>query len=96
MKTYKSISYPRHWWIAPLTLVEAFALLGCQRAPSFSIFGSFFPVWIFCVVIGVIVAVLFHALFVRITLDGELQPAVLIYPCIAVSSAATLWLLFFS
>ena len=69
---------------------------GCQRAPSFNIAGSFFPDWILCSFIGIVAAALAHALFVRVKIEREIQPGVLIYPCIALSCAVTVWLIFFS
>lgn len=86
---------PRYWRMSPAILSLA-AVAGCQRAPSFNIAGSFFPDWILCSFIGIFVAALAHALFVRLKIEREIQPAVLIYPCIALSCAVTLWLVFFS
>ena len=82
--------------MACLALLLPVALAGCQHAPSFSIDGSFFPDWILCSVAGIVVSMLAHALFVRLKLEKEVQPAVLIYPCILISCAVTLWLLLFS
>jgi hypothetical protein len=84
-----------HGWIALPALAVPFALTGCQRAPSFSIVGSFFPDWILCSVLGIVAASLAHGLFVRLKLERDIQPTVLIYPCIAVSCAVTLWLILF-
>jgi hypothetical protein len=81
---------------AVLALIALIALNGCQQAPSFNIAGSFFPGWIFCSVTGIVAAGLAHGLFVRLKLERDIQPPVLIYPCIALSCAVTLWLLFFS
>jgi hypothetical protein len=72
------------------------SLSGCERAPSVNVVGSFFPVWIFCVVAGVILAVVARVLLIRIKFDKEIKLGVLIYPCIAISCALTLWLLLFS
>ncbi|MGA2852334.1 MAG: YtcA family lipoprotein [Terracidiphilus sp.] len=77
-----------------MLVVFIMGLTGCGRAPSFNIAGSFFPFWIFCVVAGTMLAVLARALFVRLEIEKEIKPAVLVYPCIAASSAITLWLLF--
>jgi YtcA family len=82
-------------WIAFLALIPSAVLTACQRAPSFSIAGSFFPDWIFCCLIGILVTVVAYRLFVGLKMEREVQPAILIYPCIALSSAVTLWLLFF-
>jgi len=82
-------------WLACLALAPMVGLTGCERAPSFSIAGSFFPDWIFCCLIGILLAVVAYRLFVGLKMEGDVQPAILIYPCIALSSAVTLWLVIF-
>jgi YtcA family len=69
---------------------------GCSRAPSFNILGSFFPAWILCGVIGILLAVGVRLFFVRIKLEEQLKPLILVYPCLAAFFTFTLWLLFFS
>ena len=69
---------------------------GCSRAPSFNILGSFFPAWILCGVIGILLAVAVRLFFVRIKLEQQLKPLILVYPCLAALFTFTLWLLFFS
>lgn len=78
-----------------LLLLPLAVLTGCAGAPSFSIVGSFFPNWIFCCLLGIVAAVLAYRLFVGWKMETEVQPAVLIYPCIALSCAVTVWLFFF-
>jgi YtcA family len=78
-----------------LALVALMMLTGCQSAPSFSIAGSFFPDWVFCCLLGIVVAVAAYRLFIALKMERAVQPAVLIYPCIALSCAVTLWLLMF-
>ena len=70
-------------------------LVGCQRAPSVDILGSFFPIWIFCIVLGAILAAAARQVFIRINLDAELGPGILIYPSLAALFAFTIWLIFF-
>ena len=82
-------------WLACLALAPVVALTGCERAPSFSIAGSFFPDWILCCLVGILMAVGAYRLFVGLKMEGNVQPAILIYPCIALSSAVTLWLAIF-
>ena len=69
--------------------------LGCSRAPSFSILGSFFPAWILCSVLGILLTVVVRVLFVRIKFEQELSPLILIYPCLALFFTFSIWLLFF-
>jgi hypothetical protein len=69
---------------------------GCSRAPSFNILGSFFPAWILCGVIGILLTVGARLVFVRSKLEPELSPLILVYPCLAAFFTFTLWLVFFS
>jgi cation transporter-like permease len=72
-------------------------LAGCSRAPSFNILGSFFPAWIVCGVIGILLAVALRLFFVRIKLEDQLvAPLIVVYPCLTAFFTFTLWLLFFS
>jgi hypothetical protein len=79
--------------------VSAAAMLldaGCSRAPSFNILGSFFPAWIVCGSIGILLTAVARFLFVRMKFEQELSPLILVYPCLAAFFTFTLWLLFFS
>lgn len=69
---------------------------GCSRAPSFNILGSFFPAWILCGVIGILLTVGVRAVFVRTKFEQELSPLILVYPCLALFFTFLTWLLFFS
>jgi len=69
---------------------------GCSRAPSFNILGSFFPAWILCGVIGILLAVAVRLLFVRLKFEQELSPLIVVYPCLAAFFTFLIWLLFFS
>jgi hypothetical protein len=83
---------------AAVLVASAAALLaaGCSRAPTFNILGSFFPSWIVCGVLGILLAVVVRLFFVRIKLEPELSPLILVYPCLAAFFTFTLWLIFFS
>jgi hypothetical protein len=69
---------------------------GCSRAPSFNILGSFFPAWILCGVVGIVLTVVVRILFVRANFEKELSPLVLVYPCLAAFFTFSIWLLVFS
>jgi hypothetical protein len=71
-------------------------LAGCSRAPSFNILGSFFPAWILCGLIGILLTVAARLLFVRYQFEQQLSPLILVYPCLTAFFTFTLWLLFFS
>jgi hypothetical protein len=69
---------------------------GCTRAPTFNILGSFFPSWILCGVLGILLTAAARLFFVRIKLEPELSPLILVYPCLTAFFTFTLWLVFFS
>jgi hypothetical protein len=69
---------------------------GCSREPSVNILGSFFPSWIFCGLIGILLTVAVRLVFVRLKFEQDLWPPLLVYPCMAAFFTFTTWLLFFS
>ena len=85
----KSVAISAAW--APILFAA-----GCSRAPSFNILGSFFPAWILCGVIGILLTAAARVFFVRIQLEQDLSPLILVYPCLAAFFTFTLWLFFFS
>jgi hypothetical protein len=82
--------------VAAASSVAILLITGCSRAPSFNLLGSFFPAWILCGVIGILLAVAVRLFFVRIKLEQQLKPLIVVYPCLAAFFTFTLWLLFFS
>jgi hypothetical protein len=77
-------------------VLVAAQLAGCRLAPTFNILGSFFPSWLICLFAGIIVAVIANRLFARFALDKEILWPLVVYPCIALLFACTIWLIFFS
>lgn len=76
--------------------VTALTAVGCSRAPTFNILGSFFPSWILCGLIGIVLTVIVRMLFVRWNFEKYLTPMIVVYPCLAAFFTFTIWLIFFS
>jgi hypothetical protein len=66
-----------------------------SHAPSLDIFGSFFPIWMLCIGAGVVLTLAARFLLIRMKLDGEIGPRVVIYPSMVALIACTIWLVFF-
>jgi hypothetical protein len=83
-----------------MPIVASFAAVlltaGCSRAPSFNILGSFFPSWILCGIVGILLTIAMRWFLVRVKFEQELAPLILVYPCLSAFFTFTLWLLFFS
>ena len=80
--------------VVGVTVVCMFCI-GCGRAPSISIIGSFFPVWMVCLVAGVVLAFVIRFLLLRYRLESEVGPVALFYPCVVALFTCLLWLIFF-
>jgi len=63
--------------------------------PQINIIGSFFPSWMLCVVIGIVVALLVRGLLVRAGIDPYLGPRALVYPSLVILVTLVLWVTFF-
>jgi hypothetical protein len=68
---------------------------GCSHAPSISIIGSFFPVWMVSLVAAVILAFAVRSLLLRYRMESEVGPLALFYPCVVALFTCLLWLIFF-
>jgi len=79
-----------------LAFMPFVSLLGCRRAPTFNVLGSFFPSWLICLFAGILLAVVGSRLFVRFALEQEILWPVVVYPCLAIFFACVLWLILFS
>ena len=82
--------------VAGLSLAAPLVLVGCSHAPEYSIFGSFFPAWIFSSVGGLVLAAGARVLIARSAIAEHLAAPVLLYLSMAVFLACMLWLLFYS
>ena len=63
--------------------------------PQINVVGSFFPSWMLCAAIGIVVAVLTRLLFVRVGVDHYLVPRALVYPSLALLVTLVLWVTLF-
>jgi hypothetical protein len=79
---------------APL-LSAALSGCGVRGASSFVIAGSYFPVWMFCAVIGVVSAVAVRVGFVASGLAGVLPFQLFVCTAIGLCCGLLAWLLWF-
>jgi hypothetical protein len=67
----------------------------CSRAPSISVIGSFFPIWMICIIAGVVAAFVERAVLVRLGLEPHVGPLWLFYPSTVALCACVIWEVFF-
>ena len=63
--------------------------------PHINVVGSFFPSWMLCAAIGIVVAALARRLFVRVGIDPYVGPRALVYPSLALLVTLVLWVTWF-
>lgn len=78
--------------ILPLLLPTPL-LSGCSRAPSVEVLGSFFPAWLVCFIVAIVLTALVRLALLRLRVKVALP--MLAYPGLAVFFTFALWLVFF-
>ena len=73
--------------------LAALILTSCGRAPSFDILGSFFPAWLVCLALGLLLTVAARWLLLRLHVVIALP--ILTYPSLTALFTFALWLAFF-
>jgi len=76
-----------------LLLLAVMFSTSCSRAPSFDILGSFFPAWLVCLALGLLLTVAAHWLLLRARV--VLALTILTYPSLIALFTFALWLAFF-
>jgi hypothetical protein len=86
----------RTWSTVILLGATALMLTGCaRRAPNIDIIGSFFPVWMLCLVIAIPLTFAVRFALVRFQFENEVGPPALFYLCLVFLFTSLLWLIFF-
>ena len=69
----------------------ALFISGCD--PVISVAGANFPVWMLCLIAGIVVSLSLKPLFVATGIDDGMTPRPLVYSCLALTIAFLCWLL---
>ncbi|HYT20138.1 MAG TPA: YtcA family lipoprotein [Candidatus Polarisedimenticolia bacterium] len=78
--------------LLPLLLVAPL-LSSCSRAPSVEVLGSFFPAWLVCFLVSIVLTALVRLVLLRLRVKAALP--LLVYPSLAALFTFLLWLIFF-
>ncbi len=72
------------------------SVTGCGHAPSFNLLGSYFPAWLVCLPVAILLTVIVRTLARRLEIEEYLRPVFLSYLAVWAFFIFCLWLLFFS
>lgn len=88
---------PSHYKNALLTSLIPIMLSGCadRGAPSFALAGAYFPAWMLCALLGIIVTIGARVGFVVSGLATVLPYQLFVCTAIGVCAALLAWLLWF-
>ncbi len=75
------------------SILAAFFLTGCGRAPSFDVLGSFFPAWLICLALSLVLTAAARWVLLRIRI--AIAFPVLTWPSLTALFAFALWLALF-
>ena len=78
-----------------LTILTALLLAGCAHSPTLDVLGSYFPAWMICIVLGLVLAVITRQLLIGFKLHVHLWLAGLVYVCLTVLWTMAVWLIWF-
>ena len=82
-------------FVRPLPLLVVAPLLSsCSRAPSVEVLGSFFPAWLVCFMVAIVLTALARLALLRLRAKAALP--LLVYPSLAALFTFLLWLIFFN
>jgi hypothetical protein len=82
--------------LPPLSLAGLMLLCACVGCdPIINIAGANFPSWLFCAIVGGIVAIAFRPVFVTLGIEPYLWPLPAVYIALAVLTACIVYLTFF-
>jgi hypothetical protein len=84
---------PRWMWVA--IGIAAPAIAGCSRSPTIDILGSYFPSWLVCIAIAIVLTFLAHVYAAKTGLTEQLWPSPIVYSALLCLFSCSLWLILF-
>ncbi|RUL62258.1 hypothetical protein EKH79_15365 [Dyella dinghuensis] len=81
--------YLRGAWVSCLSIGVA----ACSASPSRNILGSYFPTWMVCALLGIVVVVVIRGVLVKTGIDATLPVPVIVYLSMWTAATLAIWLL---
>jgi hypothetical protein len=73
----------------------ALTLASTSCDPLVDVAGAFFPAWILCLLIGIVVTAALRWVLARAGLESHLGPLIVVYPSVAITIALACWVVLF-
>jgi hypothetical protein len=88
----------RQFLRASFVVALAGALAGCRfdaHSPTVDVIGSYFPAWMICIIIGLVLTLVTRLVLIGLKIDAYLRPILLVYLCMLIGYTLVTWLVFF-
>ena len=66
-----------------------------KQSPTIDVLGSYFPAWMVCIIVGIVLALITRQLLIGFKISAHLQPALLVYLCMTILFTLAVWTAFF-
>ena len=66
-----------------------------RHSPQIDVFGSYFPAWMVCIVVAIVLTVVARQVLVALEIDAHLRPKGLVYLCLTIVFAVSIRLTFY-
>jgi hypothetical protein len=73
----------------------ALPVAACSSAPTMDLFGSYFPAWMLCAVVGIVAAIIIRQILAISGINDYVVAPLLTYAGLALSATLLAWLLWF-
>ncbi|RUL72485.1 YtcA family lipoprotein [Dyella choica] len=73
--------------------IVSIALNACSSSPSRNILGSYFPTWMVCALLGIVLVAVVRGVLMKTGVDAALPVPVIVYLCMWTAATLAIWLL---
>jgi hypothetical protein len=63
-----------------------------MHCPALNIFGTFFPSWMLCALLGIVGAIVVFKLSSALKIDAWVGARLVVYPCLGLAITSVIWL----
>ena len=87
-----------HWRLRGSTNLLLPAILltsGCAHSPTVDVVGSYFPAWMLCIIIGLVITLIVRLLLIGFGIYAHLRLKPVLFSCTSIFFTLAVWLVFF-
>jgi YtcA family len=88
MDTPRRPSCTRAAWMA----LMAMTMTACSASPSRNILGSYFPTWMVCALLAIVIVIVVRIALVKTGVDAVMPAPVVVYLCMWTAATLAIWL----